>query len=134
MTADFPRTSGPPSPSSWRDKAACHGADSDVFFPERGESADPARQVCARCPVRQPCLVYALDEGIAHGIWGGLTERERRVLRVPRQRASRRERDRAVMAAEAAGYTRQEISRTFGLSRTSVSRILLRATDMAGRR
>lgn len=133
MTADFPRTSGSPSPSSWRDKAACRGADSDVFFPERGESADPARQVCARCPVRQPCLVYALDEKIAHGIWGGLTERERRVLRVPRQRASRRERDRAVMAAEAAGYSRQEIARTFGLSRTSVSRILLRAADMAGR-
>ena len=133
MTADFPRTSGSPSPSSWRDKAACRGADSDVFFPERGESADPARQVCARCPVRQPCLVYALDEKIAHGIWGGLTERERRVLRVPRQRASRRERDRVVMAAEAAGYSRQEIARTIGLSRTSVSRILLRAADMAGR-
>ena len=93
----------------------------------------PHWQACARCPVRQPCLVYALDEKIAHGIWGGLTERERRVLRVPRQRASRRERDRAVMAAEAAGYSRQEIARTFGLSRTSVSRILLRAADMAGR-
>ena len=62
-----------------------------------------------------------------------LTERERRVLRAPRQRASRRERDRAIMAADAAGYTRQEIARTFGLSRTSVSRILLRAADMAGR-
>lgn len=134
MTADFPRTSGSSSPSSWRDKAACRGADSDVFFPERGESADPARQVCARCPVRQPCLVYAIDKGIAHGVWGGLAERERRVLRVPRQRASRRERDRAIVAADAAGYTRQEIARTFGLSRTSVSRILLRGPDMAGRR
>ena len=134
MTAGLPGTSGSPSPSSWRDKAACRGADSDVFFPERGESADPARQVCARCPVRQPCLVYALDNGIAHGVWGGLAERERRVLRVPRQRASRRERDRAIVAGDAAGYTRQEIASTFGLSRTSVSRILLRAADVAGRR
>jgi WhiB family transcriptional regulator, redox-sensing transcriptional regulator len=133
MTAGLPRAPGP-SPSSWRDRVACRGTDPDPFFPERGESADPARQICARCPVRQPCLAYALDNGITHGVWGGLTERERRVLRAPRQRASRRERDRAIAAADAAGYTRQEIARTFGLSRTSVSRILLRAADVAGRR
>jgi WhiB family redox-sensing transcriptional regulator len=133
MTADLPRPPGP-SPSPWRDRAACRGTDPDLFFPERGESADPARKICARCPARQPCLAYALDNGITHGVWGGLAERERRVLRVPRQRASRRERDRAIAAADAAGYTGQEIARTFGLSRTSVSRILLRAADVAGRR
>jgi WhiB family transcriptional regulator, redox-sensing transcriptional regulator len=133
MSAALPCTSRP-LPSSWRDGAACRGADPDVFFPERGESADPARQVCARCPARQPCLVYALDNGITYGVWGGLTERERRVLRAPRQRTSRRERDRAIVAADVAGYTRQEIARTFGLSRTSVSRILLRAADVSGRR
>jgi WhiB family redox-sensing transcriptional regulator len=133
MTAGLPRAPEP-SPSSWRDRAACRGADPDLFFPERGESADPARQVCARCPVRQPCLAYALDNGITHGVWGGLTERERRVLRAPRQRASRRDRDRVIVAAAAAGYSAQEIARTFGLSRTSVSRILLRAVDVAGRR
>jgi WhiB family redox-sensing transcriptional regulator len=133
MTAGLPRAPEP-SHSSWRDRAACRGTDPDLFFPDRGESADPARQICARCPARQPCLAYALDTGITHGIWGGLTERERRVLRAPRQRASRRERDRAIAAADAAGYTRQEIVRTFGLSRTSVSRILLRAADVAGRR
>jgi WhiB family redox-sensing transcriptional regulator len=133
MSAGLPRASGP-SPRSWRNGAACRGADPDAFFPERGESAEPARQVCARCPARHPCLVYALDNGITHGVWGGLTERERRVLRAPRQRISRRERDRAIVAADAAGYTRLEIARTFGLSRTSVSRILLRAGDVAGRR
>jgi WhiB family transcriptional regulator, redox-sensing transcriptional regulator len=133
MTAGLRRPAGP-SPWSWQDRAACRGADPDLFFPERGESADPARQICARCPVRQPCLAYALDIGITQGVWGGLAERERRVLRAPRQRASRRERDRAIAAAGAAGYTRQEIARTFGLSRTSVSRILLRAADVAGRR
>jgi WhiB family redox-sensing transcriptional regulator len=133
MTAGLPRAPGP-SPSCWRDRAACRGTDPGLFFPERGEPADPARQVCARCPVRQPCLACALDNGITHGVWGGLTERERRVLRAPRQRASRRERDRAIAAADAAGYTRGEIARTFGLSRTSVSRILLRAADAAGRR
>jgi acetate kinase len=76
--------------------------------------------------------LIAADTG--ERVWGGLAERERRVLRAPRQRASRRDRDRAIAAADAAGYTRVEIARTFGLSRTSVSRILLRAADVAGRR
>ena len=59
-----------------------------------------------------------------HGIWGGLTERERRALRSGWVRASRRERDRAILAAEAAGYTAAAIGRSFGLSRTSVTRIV----------
>jgi WhiB family redox-sensing transcriptional regulator len=52
----------------WRERAACCGTDLDVFFPERGQSAGPARQVCVRCPVRQPCLDYALSNRIASGI------------------------------------------------------------------
>ena len=55
----------------WRLQAACHGTGLDLFYPERGESAGPARQVCARCPVRQPCLEYALSNRIVHGIWVG---------------------------------------------------------------
>jgi len=51
-----------------------------VFFPGRGESAGAARQVCTACPVRQPCLDYAITDRITSGIWGGLTERERRAL------------------------------------------------------
>ena len=64
----------------WREQAACRGTDLDVFYPERGQTAGPARQVCAACPVRQPCLEYALSNRITSGIWGGLTERERRPL------------------------------------------------------
>ena len=112
---------------AWRDRAACRGADPDLFFPGPGESAEPARKVCVPCPVRQACLDYALANAISHGIWGGLSERERRVLRTGRVRVSRRERDRAITAARAAGYTKQAISRTFGISRTSVTRALLRA-------
>ncbi len=97
--------------------------------PERGESAEPARQVCAACPVRQPCLDYAISNRIAYGIWGGLTERERRALRSRWVRASRQDRDRAILAAEAAGYTAAAIGRSFGLSRTSVSRVLARDED-----
>ena len=57
------------------------GADLNLFFPGRGESAEPAREVCALCPVRQPCLDYAISNRIVYGVWGGLTERERRALR-----------------------------------------------------
>jgi WhiB family redox-sensing transcriptional regulator len=113
----------------WRELAACRGVGLDLFFPERGESAEPARQVCAACPVRQPCLDYAITNRISHGIWGGLTERERRALRSGWVRSSRRDRDRAVLAAEAAGYTAAAIGRSFGLSRTSVTRIVRTGND-----
>jgi WhiB family redox-sensing transcriptional regulator len=113
----------------WRELAACRGVDLDLFFPERGESAESARRVCARCPVRQPCLDYAITNRIVHGVWGGLTERERRALRSGWVRASRRDRDRAILAAEAAGYTSAAIGRSFGLSRTSVTRIVRGGTD-----
>jgi len=52
-----------PSPH-WRDRAACIGADPDLFFPQRGESAEPAREICARCSVREACLDYALRNAI----------------------------------------------------------------------
>ena len=113
----------------WRELAACRGTDLGVFFPERGESAGPARQVCAGCPVRQACLDYAITNRIASGVWGGLTERERRALRSGWVRASRRERDLAILAADAAGYTAAAIGRSFGLSRTSVTRVLFRDAE-----
>ena len=133
MTARLPRHRTLPVPARfaarWRELAACRGADLEVFFPRRGETAGPARRVCAACPVRQACLDYAITNRISHGIWGGLTERERRALRSCWVRASRRERDRAILAAEAAGYTAAAIGRSFGLSRTSVSRVLARDED-----
>ena len=128
MTGRLPRYRNLATPARfvarWRERAACRGTDLDVFYPERGESAGPARQVCATCPVRQPCLEYALSNRITHGIWGGLTERERRPLQSRLVQAARRERDRAILAADAAGYTTAEIGRSFGLSHTSVTRIV----------
>ena len=133
MTARPPRHRTLAAPARfaarWRELAACRGAGLDLFFPERGESAEPARRVCAACPVRQPCLDYAITNRITHGIWGGLTERERRALRSGWVRTSRRERDRAILAAEAAGYTAAAIGRPFGLSRTSVTRIARTGND-----
>ena len=133
MTARPPRHRSLAAPARfaarWRELAACRGADLELFFPGRGESAEPARQVCAACPVRQPCLDYAITNRIIHGIWGGLTERERRALQSRWVRASRRERDGAIAAAAAAGYTKAAIGRSFGLSRTSVTRALSREPD-----
>jgi WhiB family redox-sensing transcriptional regulator len=128
------RTSALPAPAlaGWRYRAACRGIDLNVFFPGRGESAEPARQICAGCPVRQPCLDYALSQGITHGIWGGLTERDRRPPRVHHTAAARQQRDAAITAAAAAGSTMAAIGRTFGPAATSVSRVLARDAD--GRR
>jgi hypothetical protein len=95
-----------------------------VFFSERGESAWPARQVCASCPVCEPCLEYALSNRITHGIWGGLSERERRPLQSAWIEDARRDRDRAILAADTAGYTTAAIGRSFGLSPISVTRIV----------
>jgi hypothetical protein len=64
-----------------------------------------------------------------YGVWGGLTERERRALQSRWVRAARRNRDRAILAADAAGYTTAAIGRSFGLSRTSVTRVLFRDAD-----
>jgi WhiB family transcriptional regulator, redox-sensing transcriptional regulator len=136
VTARPPRHCTPPAPARfagrWREVAACRGTDLNLFFPGRGESAEPARRVCAACPVRQPCLDYAISNAIAHGIWGGLTERDRRALRTSYLRAARVERDRDVAATAAAGYMAAAIGRSFGLSRTSVTRIV-RAGNDAGR-
>jgi WhiB family redox-sensing transcriptional regulator len=131
VTARLPRRRNLAAPARfaarWRELAACRGADLGLFFPGRGEPAGPARQVCAACPVRQPCLDYAITNRINHGIWGGLTEQERRTLQSRWVRITRRDRDRAIQAAEAAGYTAAAIGRSFGLSRTSVNRVVARA-------
>jgi len=48
------------------------------FFPSDGVGVDHARRICATCPVQAPCLEYALEQRIDHGVWGGASERERR--------------------------------------------------------
>ena len=72
----------------WQEEANCLGVDPDLFFPERGASTREAKAVCRSCEVRVDCLEYALAHGEKFGIWGGLSERERR--RVRRQRALER--------------------------------------------
>jgi WhiB family redox-sensing transcriptional regulator len=66
---------------TWQRSANCLGVDPDLFFPERGGSTREAKEVCRGCVVREDCLQYALRNGEKFGIWGGLSERERRRLR-----------------------------------------------------
>jgi WhiB family redox-sensing transcriptional regulator len=65
----------------WKDRAACVGVDPSTFFPERGESTDPAVTICGGCDVRQECLAQALLTIERFGIWGGASERQRRDIR-----------------------------------------------------
>ncbi|MEI8404536.1 MAG: WhiB family transcriptional regulator [Actinomycetes bacterium] len=66
---------------SWQMQANCMGVDPDLFFPERGASTREAKEVCRGCVVRDDCLEFALANGEKFGIWGGMSERERRRLR-----------------------------------------------------
>ena len=63
----------------WAADAACKGETPDALF-VRGAEQNKAKQVCAGCPVRTECLAEALDNQIEWGVWGGMTERERRLL------------------------------------------------------
>ena len=78
------------SATTWRKRAACKGIDVEIFYPDTEDPqmeptvAAPAKAVCAQCPVRQACLEHALVNRERQGIWGGMTERERR--RIIRQR------------------------------------------------
>ena len=77
-----------PAEQAWQRQANCMGVDPDLFFPERGASTREAKEVCRGCVVQEDCLEYALANSEKFGIWGGLSERERR--RIRRRRALER--------------------------------------------
>lgn len=72
----------------WRERAVCAQADPDEWFQEKGGSTKVAKSVCARCPVKAECLEYALARDERFGVWGGLSERERRPLVQARKAAA----------------------------------------------
>lgn len=74
---------------AWQDLANCRGADPDLFFPERGASTRTAKGICRECSVRVECLEFAIVSSEKFGIWGGLSERERRKIRRERALAAR---------------------------------------------
>lgn len=67
---------------AWRTRGVCSRHDPETFFPAAHESADAALAVCRGCSVLGSCLAWALDAGDRHGVWGGTTPRERRVMEV----------------------------------------------------
>jgi WhiB family transcriptional regulator, redox-sensing transcriptional regulator len=69
---------------NWRKQAVCAEADPEAFFPEKGGSTHAAKKICQRCDVRDACLEFALKHDERFGIWGGLSERERRRLKLER--------------------------------------------------
>ena len=66
---------------SWKASGVCRQTDPDAFFPDKGGSTRRAKAVCLSCSVRPRCLEFALDNDERFGIWGGLSERERRRLK-----------------------------------------------------
>ena len=65
----------------WQERALCAQTDPEAFFPEKGGSTREAKKVCVSCDVRSECLEYALENDERFGIWGGLSERERRRMK-----------------------------------------------------
>ena len=65
----------------WQEQALCAQTDPEAFFPEKGGSTREAKRICQACGVRDECLEYALEHDERFGIWGGLSDRERRRLR-----------------------------------------------------
>lgn len=74
---------------NWYENGNCLGVDPDLFFPERGASTREAKEVCRSCEVSRDCLEFALQNGEKFGIWGGMSERERRRIRRQRNMAAR---------------------------------------------
>lgn len=71
-------------PRPWVDRAACRGMDVDLFFPDHGESAEEAKAVCKTCTVTSECLSWALETQAKHGVFGGLSPKQRRPSRMGR--------------------------------------------------
>lgn len=74
--------------TAWMNDGRCRSYPPSIFFPSDGVGVDAARRICAECPVKEPCLEYALRHGVDHGVWGGASERERRRIARRRRLAS----------------------------------------------
>jgi WhiB family transcriptional regulator, redox-sensing transcriptional regulator len=67
--------------AAWQDRALCAQTDPEAFFPEKGGSTREAKKVCRGCEVRAECLEYALEHDERWGVWGGLSQIERRRMK-----------------------------------------------------
>jgi len=112
--------------------AACRQVDPDLFFPVGHtlgwlKQIEQAKQVCNRCPMRSVCLEWALSTGQWSGVWGGLTEGERRTLargRIDRARSYELciEQQELIEQRLAEGLTHREIADELGVGHSAVGR------------
>jgi WhiB family redox-sensing transcriptional regulator len=126
--------------SGWSESALCSQSMPDVWFPEKGESAAHAKRICGRCEVQEQCLEYVMDRAqrghTDHGVWGGLSEDERRILKEtgelpamsPRQLA-RADRYDLIRNLLHQGMTVPEVAATIGVERRTVVRAV-RGTEL----
>lgn len=115
----------------WQERALCAQVDPDAWFPEKGGSTREAKRICQGCDVRAECLEYALANTIRYGIWGGMSERERRKLILSAQHAptqlelladARVERDRVIAEMTVAGSSVREIATAVGCALSTVDK------------
>ena len=85
MRASYPESLTPYERPEWHELAACRGADPEIFFRGQGQEVDTAKRICAGCPVQLPCLQAALERGEKFGVWGGMSEKQRRRIRRERK-------------------------------------------------
>lgn len=81
LVPDLTEASSQEADDQWQERALCAQTDPEAFFPEKGGSTREAKRICLGCDVRDACLEYALANDERFGIWGGLSERERRRLK-----------------------------------------------------
>lgn len=108
----------------WRDWAACAGSEPELFFPATGVTPRAALRTCGECPVRRPCLTYALNSGSQYGVWGGTTANQRRAMLTGKHStmlAAKIDRRRQRAAAlRAAGWEVERIAKHLGISVATV--------------
>ena len=115
----------------WMANALCRRSDPDLFYPGTGHSSQEGRAVCARCPVRTECLAYAIEHREYYGVWGGLSERQRRHMRETGGRSvnrtgsdAKQNQGRTEMVRKlAATFSDSEIATQLGCPRRTVMRI-----------
>lgn len=107
------------------DLALCAQTDPEAFFPEKGQSPNAAKKVCASCPVVEQCLTYANRNGFSYGIWGGRTRSERaghgQYSPVMAEHGER------IVELAREGLTDSDIARRLRVARTTVASIRRRA-------
>jgi hypothetical protein len=120
-------------------RGLCAQTDPEAFFPAKGAPTEVAKQICQDCEVRAECLAYALEHRERHGVWGGLSERERRKARAAQGTPSHKQqladtrRDTA-RRMHAAGSSKADIVRALGIDYRRVTTYLTDAEQPVGAR